>query len=185
MGGIFRPIIDTVQDVIPKVLREGGDAIGTVAKKTSTTTRTHVDGIRGDVDTVDMPAPKPIEMDIPRPRPGMRVWRIFGEAQDGLGGLQRGSLAGGASWTPVDPRHSSDFRWDAGLPDENPARFVIEGILRRPSHVTETRPALPLDGNPGGWPEYLIDDPLGAIEIRDVSGVNLPFTHGPGDWSPE
>lgn len=113
MGGIFRPIIDTVQDVIPKVLREGGDAIGTVAEKTSTTTRTHVDGIRGDVDTVDMPAPKPIEMEIPRPRPGMRVWRIFGEAQDGLGGLQRGSLAA----APHGRRSTRDTRaTSAGMP---------------------------------------------------------------------
>lgn len=121
---------------------------------------------------------------IDNPREGMRVWRIYGEAQDRFGGLQRGSMPGGQSWTPVDPRGSADFRWDAGLPDENPARFLIEGILRRPSHVTEVRPALPLDGNPGGWPEYLIENPLDAIEIRDVSGVNAPWTRQPGDWAP-
>ncbi|MFT4262157.1 MAG: hypothetical protein QM572_02135 [Nocardioides sp.] len=121
---------------------------------------------------------------IENPTEGMTVYRIFGEAQDDIGGLERGSRPFGESWTPVDPRHSSDFRWDAGLPDENPGRFFVEGILRRPSHVTEVRPALPLDGNPGGWPEYLIRDAGDAVEIRSVGGVNQPWSRSPGDWTP-
>lgn len=121
---------------------------------------------------------------IDNPVEGIKVYRVFGEAQDSLGGLSRGSRPFGESWTPVDPRTSQDFRWDAGLPDENPARFVVEGILRRPSHVTEVRPALPLDGNPGGWPEYLIRDASEAVEVRGISGLNEAWTSQPGSWSP-
>ncbi len=118
------------------------------------------------------------------PTQDMPVWRVFGEAQDGIGGLERGSRPFGESWTSVDPRGSSDFRWDAGLPDENPGRFVVEGILRKPGHVDDVRPALPLDGNPGGWPEYLIRDAWEAVEVRGVHGVNEPWTRQPGDWTP-
>ena len=122
--------------------------------------------------------------DIDNPQQGMRVWRVFGEAQDDLGGLERGSRPFGESWTPRNPLESGDFRRDAGLPDENPGRFYVEGILRNPSHVYDVRPALPLDGQPGGWPEYLIRDADQAVEVRDVGGVNETWTHRPGDWSP-
>ena len=118
------------------------------------------------------------------PEEGMTVWRVYGEAQDGIGGLQRGSLPTGMSWTPKDPSLSSDFRVDAGLPDENPGRFLIEGRLVDPGAVTEVRPALPLDGNPGGWPEYLIEGAGDAVDTVRIEGVNEPWTRRPGDWLP-
>jgi hypothetical protein len=121
---------------------------------------------------------------IDNPTEGMRVWRVFGEAQDDLGGLERGSRPFGESWTPRNPLESDDFRRDAGLPDENPGRFLVEGILRNPSHVDDIRPALPLDGQPGGWPEYLIKNADDAVEVRNVGGVNETWTHRPGDWTP-
>lgn len=121
---------------------------------------------------------------IDNPTQGQRVWRVFGEQQDGVGGLERGSRPFGESWTPQNPAESADFRWDAGLPDENPGRFVVEGVLRRPSYVTDVRPALPLDGNPGGWPEYLIRDAADAVDVRSVSGLNEPWTTAPGGWDP-
>ncbi len=122
--------------------------------------------------------------DIDNPTEGMRVWRVFGESQDDLGGLERGSRPFGESWTPRNPLESGDFRRDAGLPDENPGRFFVEGILRNPSHVDDVRPALPLDGQPGGWPEYIIKNAEDAVEVRDVGGVNETWTHQPGDWTP-
>lgn len=197
---IVKEAIDTIEEMVPKVAR------GVAEKSTKLSTKARQ--IKQQIEAKDAelaagqqkpakapehdapdPATLPIKEQadltgIENPREGMRVWRIYGEAQDGLGGLQRGSLPGGQSWTPVDPSGSADFRWDAGLPDENPARFLIEGILRRPSHVFEVRDAVPLDGNPGGWPEYLIEDALEAIEIRDVSGVNESWTRQPGDWRP-
>lgn len=192
---ILKEAFDVVEDLVPKAAR----AVAEKSTRLSTKTRQ----IKQQIEAKDaelaagQKAPEaPKEHTAPRiheqaaehgianPQAGMRVWRIYGEAQDAIGGLQRGSLPGGASWTPLDPTGSADFRWDAGLPDENPGRFLIEGILRRPSHVTEVRPAVPLDGNPGGWPEYLIDDALDAVEIRDISGVNAPWTRRPGDWTP-
>ncbi|WP_051274682.1 hypothetical protein [Cellulomonas sp. URHD0024] len=142
--------------------------------------------VHDPVDVDDLTNKQKSELfDIPNPQQGMTVWRVYGEAQDGVGGLERGSRPFGESWTPTDPRTSTDFRWEAGLPDENPGRFLIEGILRRPSHVDDVRPALPLDGNPGGWPEYLIRDAEHAVEPRFVGGVNEAWTRQPGDWVPD
>lgn len=122
---------------------------------------------------------------IETPKEGMTVWRVYGEAQDGMGGLERGSRPFGESWTPKDPATSRDFRWDAGLPDENPARFIAKGVLHDPEAVFEIRNALELDGNPGGWPEYLIHNAEEAIELRSVAGVNEPWTTLPGEWIPK
>jgi len=115
------------------------------------------------------------------------VWRVYGAnlADDGTIVVRQlpdgavvptGSRPFGASWTPTDPSLSPNFRVSAGLPDENPGRFLIEGILRNPDHVTEVRSALPLDGHPGGWPEYLIRDAQDAVEVVTVRGVNEPWT---------
>ncbi len=122
---------------------------------------------------------------IPLPTEGMPVWRVFGENLDGAGRQTRtGSLPLGAPWTPKDPRLSTDFRVDAGLPDENPGRFLVEGVLNDPDEVSVIRPALPLDGNPGGWPEFLIDDAAKAVDVVGVSGVNEPWTRAPGSFVP-
>lgn len=66
--------------------------------------------------------------------------------------------------------------------ERKPGRFIIEGTLRHPGNVTEVRPAQPLDGNPGGWPEYVIDNSYEAVEVSRVGGVNEPWTQQPGDW---
>ncbi len=119
------------------------------------------------------------------PYEGQPVWRVYGENQDVAGnGTSTGSLPFGESWTPRDPTASPDFRSDAGLPDENPGRFIIEGRLTDPSAVHTKRDALELDGNPGGWAEYLIGDADKAVEVVGVGGVNEPWTHGPGEWTP-
>jgi hypothetical protein len=57
-------------------------------------------------------------------------------------------------------------------------------MLRRPEDVTEVRPALPLDGNPGGWPEYVIENSEEAVDVTRVGGVNEPWTQPPGRWGP-
>jgi hypothetical protein len=122
---------------------------------------------------------------IPPPQEGQPVWRVWGqnEAADGTL-LPSGSRPWGESWTPADPTASPDFRAGAGLPDQNPGRFYTRGILVKPGNVYDVRPALPLDGQPGGWPEYLIRDPQSAIEPTHVGGVNEPWSHLPGEWTP-
>jgi hypothetical protein len=46
-----------------------------------------------------------------------------------------------------------------------------------PTKVVQTRTALPLDGNLGGIPEYIIPNALdnGAVRVDRVSGVNPEF----------
>jgi len=131
---------------------------------------------------------------IPMPREGLTVFRTYGSQLDSAGNLIshssgnpgwfHGSLPGGASWTTLDPSLASDYRVLAGLPDENPARFNITGELLDPAAVGEVRVALPLDGNPGGWPEYIVNDAGHNVGVRSVSGVNEPFTTAPGGWTP-
>jgi hypothetical protein len=134
---------------------------------------------------------------IPAPQAGDEVYRVFGPALDAQGarlvdpatGYPMGSRAGGASWTPADPRSSSNLRVEAGLPDENPASFFVEGAIVDPREVPQIRLALPLDGNPGGWPEYLISNTNiveggGSVAPTAIGGVNESWTTGPGGWTP-
>lgn len=80
------------------------------------------------------------------------VYRVFGGD----------ARAQGFSWTPTDPRTVGNFKDAAGLPSggasgfTNTANFMLEGRVKA-SDVIDSRPALPLDGNTGGLPEYIID----------------------------
>jgi hypothetical protein len=104
---------------------------------------------------------------------GQKVFRVYGGD----------SKAGGASWSPVDPRSVGNYRDVAGLPSggasgaTNTGQFVIEGTLNDPAAVVLQRSALPLDGMKGGLPEYIIPNWLenGSITINRVSGVNPEF----------
>jgi hypothetical protein len=126
------------------------------------------------------------------PEEGLQVSRIFGSQLDrnGLPLFQPGkdyaygSTPTGASWTPSDPRAVGDFRVEAGLPDENPARYFVDGNLVDVSAVREIRLALPLDGNPGGLPEYIIHNAGDAVSVSSVGGVNEPWTMQPGTFVP-
>ncbi len=78
----------------------------------------------------------------------------------------------GYSWTPVNPNSVSNFRDAAGLPNANTGQFVIEGNVSR-IKIIKQRSALPLDGNKGGLPEYLINPQ--DVAITRVSGANPEF----------
>lgn len=109
----------------------------------------------------------------PTPASGQTVYRVYGDD----------SLPTGASWSPVNPGSVSNYRDAAGLPSGgqsgalNSGRFVIEGTLNDPSQVVRVRNAVPLDGNVGGVPEYIIPNALGsgAVTVNRVSGVNPEF----------
>jgi len=80
------------------------------------------------------------------------VFRVFGGD----------TRAEGFSWTPKNPNSVNDFRNVAGLPSggvsgfNNTAEFMIEGKVNV-QNIISKRAALPLDGNMGGLPEYIID----------------------------
>ncbi len=137
----------------------------------------------------------PEVLSVPAPQVGDDVYRVFGPAEDAAGfpmhhptgGYPLGSGPNGQSWTPLDPHLATDFRAEAGLPDENPASFFVEATLVDPAAVDEIRLALPLDGNPGGWPEYIIKGAdvtggSGSVLPTAVGGVNEPWTTPPGGW---
>jgi len=96
------------------------------------------------------------------------VFRVFGGD----------AKAEGFSWTPKNPGSVTNFRDGAGLPSggasgaNNTGRFVIEGTVKKSNIITQ-RPALPLDGNKGGLPEYIINPK--NVQIKRVSGVNPQF----------
>ncbi len=81
-----------------------------------------------------------------------KVYRVFGGD----------AKANGFSWTPKNPKTVSNFRDVAGLPSGgesgsmNTAEFLIKGTVKN-KNIIKKRAALPLDGNKGGLPEYIID----------------------------
>lgn len=85
--------------------------------------------------------------------------------------------------TPIRPDGVPNYRDAAGLSSggasgvTNTGQFVIEGTLLDPSKVVRTRSAVPLDGNQGGLPEYIIPGwrDSGAIRVDRVSGANPGF----------
>jgi RHS repeat-associated protein len=135
-----------------------GLATGPIAARTTITTST-----RAAINTAARVEPSV----------GQRIFRVYGGD----------SRAGGASWSPVDPRSVGNYRDVAGLPSggaggaTNTGQFVIEGTLNDPAAVVLQRSALSLDGMKGGLPEYIIPNWLGngSITITRVSGVNPAF----------
>jgi hypothetical protein len=105
------------------------------------------------------------------PEVGQRVYRVWGRSTDPDAG--DGSGPYGQSWTRDDPRLSTNYRDEAGLPDENEGRFLTIGELRSIKGV-EVAPngAVPLDGNAGGADEIIIPIPQFQVTITDVIGLD-------------
>ena len=76
------------------------------------------------------------------------VYRVYGGA----------SKINGWSWSPINPKFlpKSMYRKYAGLPDVNWGTGYIKGSAKI-KDMTLFRKALPLDGNPGGFPELIIN----------------------------
>ena len=64
----------------------------------------------------------------------------------------------GHSWTPQNPMGMANPRSSLGLPKGNSGQMLTRARVLNDDGVM-TRGALPLDGNPGGAPEWLIPDP--------------------------
>lgn len=83
------------------------------------------------------------------------VYRLYGGAGEDA------AKATGASYGTMDPRAVANPREVLGLPDQNAADRLIVGEVTDPSKAVVTRHALPLDGNPGGAPEYIFPGEFG------------------------
>jgi hypothetical protein len=122
--------------------------------------------------------------DTPGIQAGDDVFRLYGQREDRFGlevqegatlpdgrSMPVGSRAMGQSWTTKPIEEMANPRAELGLPDANPARFLIHARVVDPTGM-ELRAALPLDGHPGGGPEVLIPDPERQLRILRVEGVN-------------
>ena len=98
------------------------------------------------------------------PYVGQTLYRVFGaEAQPF-----------GRYWTRRRPDRSQDYRDEAGLPDDNSGRFVIQTRIQNVNNL-EAGPAKPLGQNRGGWDEVFVPDPPAQLKVRRVSGANPEF----------
>src|SRR6185437_10896478 len=112
-------------------------------------------GPKGTSTVVDMTAAVKAPSILTAVTEGETIYRVWGGE----------SGAFGHSWTPVDPGTVSDFRNAAGLPNRNNGTWTSVGTLTDTAGVS-SRSALPLDGNQGGLPEYLIPNPQTQIEPK-------------------
>jgi len=112
-------------------------------------------GPKGTSTVVDMTAAVKAPSILTAVTEGETIYRVWGGE----------SGAFGHSWTPVDPGTVSDFRNAAGLPNGNNGTWTSVGTLTDTAGVS-SRSALPLDGNQGGLPEYLIPNPQTQIEPK-------------------
>lgn len=69
----------------------------------------------------------------------------------------------GHSWTPENPMGMVNPRSELGLPKVNSGQMLTRARVRSMDGVIK-RDALPLDGNPGGAPEWLFPDPMSQLE---------------------
>ncbi|MHB1597051.1 MAG: hypothetical protein ACYCO9_14075 [Streptosporangiaceae bacterium] len=65
-------------------------------------------------------------------------------------------------------------RAELGLPKVNSGEFLTKARVLDTTGVV-TRPALPLDGNPGGGPEWLFPDPVNQLEEIWMMPVVPPY----------
>ncbi|GAA4287929.1 hypothetical protein [Georgenia daeguensis] len=75
----------------------------------------------------------------------------------------------GASWSSVDPHTLANPRQQLGLPDVNTAERLIVARLDDPGAVVLQRHALPLDGMPGGAPEYILPGGVDSPALTELS----------------
>jgi RHS repeat-associated protein len=80
----------------------------------------------------------------------------------------------GHSWTPEDPLAMDNPRAELGLPKVNSGQFLTKASVEDMTGVTQ-RAALPLDGNPGGGPEWLFPDPQNQLSELWTIPIEPPF----------
>lgn len=100
--------------------------------------------------------------DLPTPARGDHVHRLHGNL----------ARPDGASFSPTDPRTlGGSHREMLGLPNVNSAERLVIARLDDPSQIVLQRHALPLDGMPGGGPEYIIPGPVQPAGITVIDDI--------------
>ena len=84
-------------------------------------------------------------------KPGQTVYRVHGGD----------ALPTGASYSTLPPSSMANPRSSLGLPRVNTGDNLIVATVDHVDNVVVTRHALPLNGQPGGAPEYIIPGPFG------------------------
>jgi hypothetical protein len=133
-------------------------------------------GVEGAADTVEGAGAPTVGVEdgsLGDAEAGQTVYRVWGASENQI---ESGARPWGQYWSRVDPRTVLDYRDVAGLPDENPGRFLSVGALLDTSttEVTEGGAAA-LDGNVGGIDELKIINPEMYIELQQVIGLNPDF----------
>jgi hypothetical protein len=106
----------------------------------------------------------------------LRVYRTWGEPQDAFGSMyQNPSGPWGASWTPDPLETIGDIRFDGGLPPQNAARFLTEGLVNAKDILFE-QAATRIGSNPGGLSEFIIPNAERVVQPLRVIGLNEGFT---------
>ncbi|PZU47565.1 MAG: hypothetical protein DI566_05370 [Microbacterium sp.] len=98
---------------------------------------------------------------------GDEVFRLYGDE----------ALQTGASWSSRAPETFSSTRSALGLPDVNSAERLVSASVDDLGSVVLQRHALPLNGMPGGAPEYIIvggDLPAKGLSLIDDVAWRLP-----------
>jgi hypothetical protein len=87
-------------------------------------------------------------------QPGQTVYRLHGG----------GALPEGASYSTLPPSSMANPRSSLGLPRVNTGENLIIAKVDHIDNVVVTRHALPLNGQPGGAPEYIIPGKFGPTK---------------------
>ena len=85
-------------------------------------------------------------------KPGQTVYRVHGGDK---------ALPTGASYSTLPPSSMANPRSSLGLPRVNTGDNLIVATVDHVDNVVVTRHALPLNGQPGGAPEYIIPGAFG------------------------
>ena len=96
-------------------------------------------------------------------KPGDSVYRLYGDK----------ALSDGASYSTLPPSAMANPRSSLGLPRANSGESLIVGRVDSVDNLKVTRHALPLNGQPGGAPEYIIPGPYPSKGITVLSDTSM------------
>ena len=122
----------------PRTARGVASALHAIARRTDTTNAVAAEGVADGASSAEQ-----------------FVYRVHGGDSGPMG----------HSWTPENPMGMANHRAQLGLPKGNSGQVLTRARVKDMGGVVQ-RDALPLEGNPGGAPEWLFPDPAGQLEVH-------------------